>query len=175
MSVIALPDKLIEWARRAGFATTTENDSTVFWSDPGGEIRLRVGKSGAEFCVWRADRAANEALVLSAPMFETVETYLWRFFGTSIRSKARLTRLRVPTEADDVAAGYTIDIDDDGGVQLSNSQRNLVAKAFGGSAGVMTLVPLSYLLGERVDDIKGSFESPTGEPLLSQRRLASEG
>jgi len=166
-----ISDELISWAQKAGYASTLDGNSVIFWSYPGGEIRLRVSVgSNSVYELWRTDRGGAEQEILSAPSIAPVDRYLWRYFGTEIRGRAKLSRLRFPVEADAVASGYKIDIADDDVAHLRDSLNEIVATGFGGSAGVMALVPLSYLLAARPDEVAAAFESSSGEPLFPLAR-----
>ncbi|TGD86875.1 hypothetical protein BayCH28_16745 [Mycolicibacterium sp. CH28] len=131
--------ELIDWAQRAGYALTPQDQSgaALFWSDPGGETRLLIRTSDNGATLTSADRGQAEVFVLSSPQLEVIEDYLWDFFGSDVRAKLDLPWLKVPSTIDQLAAEFTIERRADGFVYLMGRERTSLAQARNGAVGVI--------------------------------------
>ncbi|MBB3602527.1 hypothetical protein FHT40_002160 [Mycolicibacterium sp. BK556] len=162
--------ELIEWAREGGFALTPDDGwgAALFWTDPGGETRLYLRTSESGITLTSADRGEAEVFVLSSPQREVVESYLWDFFGTNVRSKRRLPWLEVPTTNAQLAERFTIGRSGEGFAHLTEADGEQIAQARDGDVGVTDLVLLSHLVGRNIHAVRQTYESPDGRPFFPQ-------
>jgi hypothetical protein len=169
MTAPAMSPEIVDWAHKAGYALTPEDDSgaAVFWTDPGGEMRFFIRHSpSGEFTISSVERASEEQFELSARSMETVEKYLWGLFGSDLRVMRRLPRLKTPRKEHEIAPGYTLSELDANGFRTLSDMRGPVATARGKLSSITRLTKLSHLLAASVADIQSSFEELDGLPLF---------
>lgn len=161
--------RLITWAALAHYAFTPQDHSgaALFWTDPGGEIRLYLRRVADDYVLTQTERASEEYFRLSSPEMDTVERYLYSEFGWDVRLYKHLPRMITPSKATEIAVGYRIDDPDPDGFRvLFDSKGNRVATAQGSTVGMSTLVELSHLVSSPLDDIIDSYQDPDGRPLF---------
>jgi Immunity protein 61 len=168
--------EFLDWARRAGYALTAADGSgaAVLWSDPGGEIRYQVRRQDdGWYLLTRSSRGGDEQFTLRAVSIDVLERYLWGVFGSVVRDSQRLPFMRKPWAADDIADGYTLsDMSEDGYRTLTRAGEGPIAIASESTTSLIYLVPLSHFLGLSIPELKDSFLSETGAPLMSGDRYA---
>ena len=162
---------LLQWARRAGYALTPSDSSgaAILWSDPGGETRYytRQGDDGW-LMLTRASRGGGEQFTLRASSMGVLERYLFGVLGDVIRDDEGLPILRSPWAESDVAVGYNLSpISEDGFMTLRRADSTALAVAQGKTTGLLELVPLSQYLRLNISELKDSFLSEDGAPLMS--------
>jgi Immunity protein 61 len=162
--------ELLAWAQRARFASAPQDSSgaALFWTNPGGETRLSIRTSGNEMVLSSVDRGQAEVFELSSPHLEVLEKHLWDFFGSDVRARLGLPWLKVSTTEGQLPAGFRIERRTDGLAYLMRSGRQHLACARPGDVATMNLVVLSHLLGQTVDRISQTYESPDGSPIFAQ-------
>jgi hypothetical protein len=165
---VEISNELTGLAALAGYAFTPAgtSDSAIFWTNPGGEIRFYVRSDGEEsFTLSVAERSLPEQFELYGTSLRTIERYLLGVFGTSMRAKRGLPRLKFASKEEQLALGYSLDeVDADGYIRLRNS-KGLVAKSRGRTS-VAALVKLSHLLSGSVQDLVAAFQDPAGGPAV---------
>lgn len=169
MTAPEFSSELVDLAADAGYALTPQDHSgaAVFWTDPGGEIRLYVRSSSDGYTITTAERASDEQFDLFAPSMDTIERYLVSKFATRVRSRQGLPRLKIPTTVDSIAAGYRIgDAGAEGFRTLFDDQGRVVATALGNMSAVTKLVKLSHLVSPPLADVLAAFSDPQGRPLF---------
>ncbi|WP_193044279.1 Imm61 family immunity protein [Mycolicibacterium baixiangningiae] len=175
MSALSPSHELTTWANRAGYSVTASDktNATVFWSDPGGEIRYYCRNEDDEHIrLTRVTRDGPEELVLIAATFAILQRYMIGRFGNVIRDELGLDVLRPPWTADQLAEGYALtDMDDDGCRALLRNG-SVVAKAPEATLSLLALVPLSHYMRLSTADLMDSFLDPHGAPLLANGRYA---
>ncbi|KAA0093612.1 hypothetical protein CIW49_26495 [Mycolicibacterium sp. P1-18] len=103
--------------------------------------------------------------VLYAASAEVLERFVMGLLGDDIRDDLDLPYLELPSAAADVARGYSLGPLESGSRTLFRGVEP-VAAAPGLSTSVAALVPLSHFLGHTVDDLRRSYLSERGAPLL---------
>jgi hypothetical protein len=167
---LQISPELETWARQAKYELTPSDSSgaAIFWSAPGGESRfyIREGEDGW-VTLRRSERGGAEHFVLAASTKTAIERYLYGVFGADVRSLLGLSRIEIPSEVSELAPGYTLsDVDADDRRQLIDADGEAVAVARERTLSVWTLVELSHYLSASAEDIKSSYEDPSGEPLF---------
>jgi hypothetical protein len=167
---------LTKWAHRAGYSVTSsdQTNETVFWSDPGGEIRYYLRNEGGDerIRLTRVTREGPEELVLIAATNAVLERYLIGKLGSVIRDGLGLDVLRPPWTADQLAEGYVLTETDDDSCCALLRDGSFVAKAPEATLSLSALVPLSHYMGLSTVDLMDSFVDPHGAPLLADGRYA---
>jgi hypothetical protein len=165
-----LSDAVLEWARRAGYELSVDQESgaSILWSNPGGEIRYFVRQQhDGWLAVTRASRGGDEQLKLRAASPKVLEYALIGVFGDAIRAALGMRALRTPWGASDVAPGWAVSEQADNERALNDPSGSPVALAQGSTSALMELVPLSNYLQLSMADLQASFLSDNGAPLLS--------
>ena len=165
-----LSDAILEWARRAGYELSVDDDSgaTKLWSNPGGEIRYFVRQQHDGWLVLtRASRGGGEELKLRAASPKVLEYALCGVFGDAIRVALGMRALRTPWGASDVAPGWAVIEQADNEWVLNDPSGSPNAVAQGSTSALMELVPLSNYLQLSMAELQASFLRDNGAPLLS--------
>jgi Immunity protein 61 len=143
-----------EWNPAAGTLRRRGEDGYAVVARPGGRAEL----------VELADDGSRER-VLYAASGEVLERFVVGLLGDDIRDDLDLPYLELPSAAADIARGYRLGPLESGSRTMFRGMEP-VAAAPGESTGVAALVPLSHFLGHNVDDLRRSYLSERGAPLL---------
>jgi hypothetical protein len=178
MTIFAVSDELIDWAKRAGyvFPAMTDPGTVMFRDTPGAEIRnyIRLGDEGW-LTLTSANRAGGEQFEIACASPFVMERYLWGDLGYEVRSLMHLPPIRYPTQPGEIAPGYWLGAYDAAGFRtLHNPDHDPVMKAQGDEASVRKLVLASHYLAAPLAALIHSFEDPAGRPLFDSGRQASE-
>ena len=163
---IALSADCLGWAGTAHYITAVADDGDVqLRSESGAPTRYFIRRRGA-------DDDAEHPLLFVAEV-EVLERYLVGLFADDIREDLDLPLLDLPWEPGDLAEGFEL-------TDMVRVYRTLeragggpLAAAPDSTLSLIALVPLSHYLGWTIADLKRSFLSPTGAPLLRLGRYAS--
>lgn len=162
------------WAQLAGYTLTpgrvTDDGRAIFYNE-GGEVRYFIeSRSDTWFVVTESDRMGQEYLVLAARSLDVVEKYFFGVFGSTVRSRRGLPEVRLPSSADDVGDGFTLDDLEFDGRRcrgLIDPAGRVVAVSSGDTlSGTWELAPLWLYLTAADDEIMQSFQDPAGRPLF---------
>ncbi len=104
---------------------------------------------------------------------EVLERYLVGLFADDIREDIDLEFLQLRCARDDLAEGFILTDMVRGYRTLKRTDGSPVAAAPDPTLSLLALVPLSHYLGWTILDLKRSFLSPTGIPLLRGGRYAA--
>ena len=171
MSAVLLSPGCVGWARAAGYTYADEDDDVVLRSDaaPTCYFIRRRGSDRLELTTQSEGDAEQPALFVSG--VEVLERYLLGMFGDDIREDLGLPELDLPWGAADLAKGYELSDNMVRGYRtLSRTGVGPVAAAPDPTLSLLALVPLSHFLGYDVADLKRSFLSLDGDPLLRGAR-----
>lgn len=174
MPTVDLSTEVLGWARTAHYVSTVADDGDVqLRSDAGAPTRYFIRRRGPERLeLTQAEDDAEQPLLFVAEM-AVLERHLFGLFADDIREDLDLPFLDLPYGADDLAAGFELTAMVRGYRTLTRTGRGPVAAAPDPTLSLLALVPLSHLLGWSVADLKRSFLSPDGVPLLRRGRYAS--
>lgn len=175
MNPLSPSRELKSWANRAGYSVTPtdQTNATVFWSDPGGEIRYYCrNEDDQRVILTRVTREGPEELVLIAATNEVLQRYMIGRFGNVIRDELGLDVLRPPWTVDQVAEGCAVTDMGDDGCRALLRDGSVVAKAPEATLSLLTLVPLSHYMRLSIADLMDSFLDPHGAPLLENGHYA---
>jgi hypothetical protein len=148
------------------------NDGCTEFSAGLGEIRYSISTENdvAEICY--SERLEPGYLVLAAPSLGTVSRYLLKVFGSSIRQRRKLPRIRVPADADRLASGFQLE------EGVFNGEQRLALTSDGSSVvawsttdptfATITLATLSHHMTGSPDEIRSSYLAPSGAPLFAR-------
>ncbi|MGL6235013.1 MAG: TNT antitoxin family protein [Segniliparus sp.] len=168
-ATLAFSPELIEWARRTYWDFTPSNEAggATFWSVPDGETRYDVSAAPSGWLeVVRLGRYGERSAEFSVSEVKVAEHYFWGEFGKDVRESLSLPRLKFPRDKQDVAPGYSIKEQGEL-LELVDSLGNAVARSGTGVLEVMRFAQLSHFLSASLEDIKASFLSQDGSPLLA--------
>jgi len=172
----ALSADCLGWARTAHYITAVADDGDVqLRSESGGPTRYFIRRRGAdrlELTQADDDDAAEHPLLFVAEV-EVLERYLVGLFADDIREDLDLPLLDLPWEPGDLAEGFELTDMVRGYRTLERAGGGPLAAAPDSTLSLIALVPLSHYLGWTIADLKRSFLSPTGAPLLRLGRYAS--
>jgi hypothetical protein len=162
--------EFLAWAHRAGYSLTPvdHSNAAILWSDPGGETRYYARlRDDGWIELTRASRGGDEQFTLMAASTEVLERYLLGLLGDVIRDQQGLPVLRAPWGIDDLADGYTLsNLSEDGYRTLAGADSMPLARSRDKTMSLLDLVPLSHYLQMSVSDLKESYLSASGAPLL---------
>lgn len=167
---------LIAWAQAAGY-THTRDEHTVelrrsnefttrYHLRPHDDQRLVLSRTEPD-----TDYDEHTVLLIAAP--KVVEHHLFSLFGDDIRDDVDLPYLQFPWSADDLAPGYILRVDAAGLHVLVHHRLGAVAAVPDPALAMITLVPLSRLLGLSAADLRRAFMAEDGAPLLSDGYYAA--
>jgi hypothetical protein len=170
MTDLRISAELAEWAGQAGFSVTAEDAgaSACFWN-AGGEERYYLRRDPEDsdwIVVTNISRSSDEQFVFAAQGLQATERYFWGFFGTAIRSRSGLPRLRVPVRAEEVADGYAIDGRLDGHTHLTDPNHLTIMRARDDVSDVALLVKTSHWLAAKLPELTETYLDPAGRPLF---------
>ncbi|MDT5232252.1 MAG: hypothetical protein QOD88_1522 [Mycobacterium sp.] len=172
---IALGAVCIGWARTAHYVSSVADDGDVqLRSETGGLTRYFIRRRGPDRVeLTQADGGDDERPLLFVAKVEVLERYLIGLFADDIREDLDLDFLRFRWEREDLASGFELTDMVRGYRTLKRVGGGPVAAAPDPTLSLLTLVPLSHYLGWAIPDLKRSFLSPTGVPLLRDGRYAT--
>lgn len=174
--VPALSTECVGWIRTANYRCEVADDSIMMSSQVGAATRYFIRRRGAD----RLELSKTEDLddIAHVELFVAdvmvLERYLYGIFGDDIREDLGLPFLDLPCSADDLASGYELGAMARGYRTLSRVGGAPVAAAPDPTLSLVALVPLSHYLRWSFADLKRSFLSPEGKPLLRDGRYAPE-
>jgi hypothetical protein len=174
-TTLDLSTEVLGWARTAHYVSAVADDGDVqLRSDAGAPTRYFIRRRGPDRLeLTRAEDGDAEQPLLFVAEIAVLERYLFGLFADDIREDLDLPFLDLPWDARDLAAGFELADMVRGYRTLTRTGCGPVAAAPDPTLSLLALVPLSHLLGWSVADLKRSFLSPDGVPLLRRGRYAS--
>lgn len=171
---IELTADCVGWARTAHYLTTVADDGDVqLRSEVGAPTRYFIRRRGADRLELTQviDGEAEDPLLFVAEA-DVLERYLVGLFADDIREELDLPLLELGWNKEDLANGFQLS----GMVRdyrtLRRADGGPVAAAPDETLSLLVLVPLSHFLRWSLTDLKRSFLSPEGKPLLRDGRYA---
>jgi hypothetical protein len=164
---IALSAECVGWARTAHYVTTVAEDGDVqLRSEAGAPTRYFIRRRGTNRLeLTQVDDDAEHPLLFVADT-AVLEKHLIGLFADDVREDLELPLLDMDWTVDAVAKGYEVSKMERGYRTLKRVGGGPVAAAPDPTLSLLALVPLSHFLQWSVADLKRSFLSPTGSPLL---------
>ncbi|WP_241479926.1 Imm61 family immunity protein [Mycolicibacterium neoaurum] len=164
---VALTAECVGWARTAHYVTTVAEDGDVqLRSEAGAPTRYFIRRRGADRLeLTQLDDDAEHPLLFVADT-EVLERHLIGLFADDIREDLDLPLLEMGWAVHDLARGYEVSEMERGYRTLKRVGGAPVAAAPDPTLSLLALVPLSHYLQWSLADLKRSFLSPTGSPLL---------
>jgi hypothetical protein len=175
-SQLKLSPEVYSCASAAGYTATTGDESAdghIEFSAGLGETRNRVRVDPDGMVVVNvSERLEPEYMVFAAPAITTIERYLLMTFGSTIRFRKKMPRIRIPVAKDHLAEGYDL-----APVPLRGDDRLALIRTGGETVAwsrsdptiaTIVLVELSYHMTGSYDDIAASYLSTSGAPLYGQ-------
>lgn len=171
MPAPSLSPELIAWAQAAGY-TTTDGEADTIELRPlnGANTRYHLrhhDNQRVQLARTEPDTDHDEHSILIVAYPKVVEHHLYSLFGDDIREDLALPYLPLPWAPGDLAPGYTLSTDAEEFQVLVHHRRGAVAAAPDPTLGLVTLIPLSHLLGFSAADLRRAFMAEDGAPLLS--------
>lgn len=165
------------WALTANYTLSpTDNDDLTLRSETSPATRYFIRQRGpARLELTQAndeDEAEGERPLLFVANIEVLERYLLGLFADDIRDDLGLPFLDLPWTTENIAAGFELGDMMRGYRTLRRIGHGPVAAAPDPTLSLAALVPLSHFLLWPVADLKSSFLSETGAPLLCGNRYA---
>ena len=173
-AAIRLGDDCVGWARAAHFLTAVADDGdTQLRSEAGAPTRYFVRRRRVERLeLTQTEDGEAEHPLLFVAAIEVLQRYLIGLFADDIRADLDLPMLDQPWQADDLAAGYELTEMVRGYRTLRRVSGEPIAAAPDPTLSMLALVPLSHYLGWSIPDLKRSFLSYDGAPLMRDGRYA---
>ncbi|AGB27397.1 hypothetical protein Mycsm_07305 (plasmid) [Mycobacterium sp. JS623] len=172
---LTLRADVLGWARTAHYVTTIAEDGDLqLRSEAGAPTRYYIRRRGT--ARWELTQTADgddEHPVLFVADITVLDRYLVGLFADDIREDLALPFLDLSWDTQDLAPGYELSDMVRGYRTLSRSGSGPVAAAPDSTVSLVTLVPLSHMLGWSIGELKRSFLHPAGAPFLRDRRYAS--
>lgn len=170
-----LGEDCLGWVRAAGFYPVIADDGDVHLrsqKQPStGYFIRRRGLERFELTQDDEDARSGRGLLFVAEV-DVLEHYLVGHFADDIREDLDLPLLEQPWRSADLADGYDLTAAERGYRTLRRVGGVPVAAAPDDSLSLLALVPLSHYLGWSIRDLKQSFLSPAGSPLMRQGRYS---
>ncbi|MCV7286123.1 hypothetical protein H7J87_12370 [Mycolicibacterium wolinskyi] len=158
------------WALTANYSLTNADDGSVMLrseTDPATRYFIRRrGPERLELTQADEEEHAAERPLLFVADIVVLERYLLGLVADDIREDLGLPFLALPWAADALAPGFELGAMTRGYRTLSRTDHGPVAAAPDPTLSLVALVPLSHLLLWPVHDLKASFLSESGAPLL---------
>lgn len=172
VTVPTLSADCVGWARLAGYSASVDDGAgmLVLWSEAG--TRYYVRHRGDRLELSEATPGDDPRVTLFAATTACLERWLYALLGDEIRDDLALPYLHLPSSPGDLAMGYQLGEMQRGYRILHRVGHGPVAAAPDPQLSLVTLVPLSHLLGLAVPAVKRSFLSEYGAPLLVDGRYA---
>lgn len=159
---------VLGWARTAHYVTAIADDGDVqLRSEAGAPTRYYIRRRRSDR--WELTQAADgdtEQPVLFVADITVLDRYLVGLFADDIREDLALPFLDLSWAAVDLAPGYELSDMVRGYRTLIRSGSGPVAAAPDPTLSLVTLVPLSHMLGWPIAELKRSFLNPAGAPFL---------
>lgn len=171
---VPLTAECVGWARTAHYVTTVAQDGDVqLRSEAGAPTRYFIRRRGPDRLeLTQLDDDAEHPLLFVADT-EVLERHLIGLFADDIREDLDLPLLEIGWTVDDLARGYEVSEMERGYRTLKRVGGAPVAAAPDPTLSLLALVPLSHYLQWSIADLKRSFLSPTGSPLLRRGGYAA--
>lgn len=166
----SLSPDLRTWAQVAGYTTLEAEAHTIELRPLNGantRYHLRPHDNQRMMLVRTEPDADEEHSILLIASPKVVEHHLYSLFGDDIREDLALPYLQLPWAHSDLAPGYTLGTDAEESPVLVHHSRGAVATAPDPAFALLTLVPLSHLLGFSAADLRRAFMAEDGAPLLT--------
>lgn len=172
---LTLSADVLGWARTAHYLTTIAEDGDVqLRSEAGAPTRYYIRRRRADrWELTQADDGDDEQPVLFVADITVLDRYLVGLFADDIREDLSLPFLGLSWATEDLAPGYELSDMVRGYRTLTRSGSGPVAAAPDPTLSLVTLVPLSHMLGWSIDELKRSFLHAAGAPFLRDRRYAA--
>ena len=171
---IALSSTCLGWARTAHYVTTVSDDGEVqLRSEAGAPSRYFIRRRGddrLELSESDPEGGDDERALLFVAEVDVLERHLVAIFADDIREDLDLPLLDLPCTRADLAAGFQLGEMVRGYRTLRRDDGSPVAAAPDETLSLLALIPLSHFLRWSLADLKRSFLSPTGRPLLRDGR-----
>ena len=162
------------WARTAHYITAIANGDVQLRSEAGVPTRYFIRRRGPDRLeLTQSDDGDDEQPLLFVADIEVLERHLIGLFADDIGEDLDLPFLDLRYGAADLARGYEVSDLVRGYRLLTRTGGGPIAAAPDPSLSLLSLVPLSHFLGWSISDLKRSFLSPAGEPLIRHGRYSS--
>lgn len=174
-SSLTLSSDVLGWARTAQYVTTIADDGDMqLRSEAGAPTRYYIRRRGPDRLelTHTIDGDAEQPMLFVARL-DVLERYLITLFADDIREDLDLPFLELPYSTGDLAHGYTVSEMVRGYRTLLRTGAGPVAAAPDPALSLLTLIPLSHCLGWSLSELKRTFLSPEGAPLLQGGRYRS--
>lgn len=165
---------VLGWARTAHYATTIAEDGVIqLRSEAGAPTRYFIRRRGPDRLelTHSTDSDAEQPLLFVAEV-SVLARYLIALFADDIREDLDLPLLELGWNKEDLANGFQLSGMVRGYRTLRRADGGPVAAAPDETLSLLVLVPLSHFLRWSLTDLKRSFLSPEGKPLLRDGRYA---
>lgn len=168
---ISLSAEVVGWASAANYTTVATDDADAqLRSVAGAPTRYFIRRRGPDRLELTqtdlGDAGDTELPLLFVSDVAVLERFLVAHFADDIREDLELPFLDLPYGRDHVAPGYALSDMVRGYRTLTRTGGEPVAAAPDPALSLLTLVPLSHLLGWPIADLKRAFLDPAGAPLL---------
>lgn len=171
MASTSLSPDLRAWAQAAGYTTLDDEADTIELRPlNGANTRYHLRPHANQRTILartEPDTDPDEHIVLLIASPKVVEHHLHSLFGDDIREDLALPYLQLPWAHSDLAPGYTLGAGAEESQVLVHHSRGAIATAPDPAFALLTLVPLSHLLGFSAADLRRAFMAEDGAPLLS--------
>lgn len=173
-SAPSLSTECVGWIRTANYRFETTDDAITLSSRGGAATRYYIRRRGTtRLELSKTDDVDDVPHVeLFVADLGVLEKHLYGIFGDDIRDDLGLPFLEMPCKATDVAIQYNLSAMVRGYRTLSRIGGGPVAAAPDPTLSLVTLVPLSHFLQCDVDNLRRSFLSEDGAPLMRSGRYA---
>lgn len=156
------------WAHTADYDLfKDENAGILILSSPAGARYYIRSRSRGRLELSSASAGEDPEILLFTETAHVLECHLYVLLGDEIREDVSLPFLELPYSPTDLAAGYHLGEMQRGYRVLSRVGHGPIAAAPDAQLSLVTLVPLSHLVGLPPASIKRSYLSEDGAPLLS--------
>ena len=155
---------LAAWAAQAGCSRLVRDDAVVI-ADEGGEIRFYVRGDGAQWVVSRAERAEDEAILMTATDVTAIERHLTEQIGWDVRARRAFSQIFLPYQLDAVAPGYRIDASSEGWATLVDVKTGRAVADLLHTGVPYRAVSYSWYADARPEDLRSWSSDPYGGAL----------
>ena len=169
---LTLNPEVLGWARTAHYTTAaSEGGDIELNAESGAPTRYFIRRRGPDRLeLTQLTDSDDELPLLFVARIEVLEHYLIGMFADDIREDLDLPYLDLAWSPTDLAAGYSLTDMARGYRTLHRAGGGPVAAAPDPTLSLVSLVPLSHLLGWSIADIKRSMLDIDGAPFLSAGR-----
>lgn len=172
---LILNPEILGWARTAHYVASTagEGGDVELNSEAGAPARYFIRRRGPDRLeLTQLADGDDESPVLFVARVEVLGHYLIGLFADDIREDLDLPYLDLPWAPGDLAPGYSLTDMARGYRTLRRAGQGPIAAAPDPTLSLVSLVPLSHLLGWSIADLKQSMLDAEGAPFLDQGRYA---